>query len=107
MISSSSRILAELNTNHGGDFDWIGIVLQAIEVDTIKIAAPYGDQFRCGWKKCKEDYKVLKLAVKGWVKPLLRVKKIGQSVKHLVGGLEINWQNFENAQNLRDTLLFV
>ena len=65
MIFSSSRILAELNTNHGGKFDWIGIVLQAIEVDTIKIAAPYGDQFRCGWKKCKEDYKVLKLAVKG------------------------------------------
>ena len=78
MISSSSRILAELNTNHGGNFDWIGIVLQAIEVDTIKIAAPYGDQFRCGWKKCKEDYKVLKLAVKG-VKPLLRVKKIGHT----------------------------
>ena len=67
--------MAELNTNHGGDFDWIGIVLQAIEVDTIKIAAPYGDQFRYGWKKCKEDYKVLKLAVKG-VKPLLRVKKL-------------------------------
>ena len=74
MIFSSSRILAELNTNHGGEFDWIGSVLQAIEVDTIKIAAPYGDQFRYGWKKCKEDYKVLKLAVKG-VKPLLGVKK--------------------------------
>ena len=46
MIYSSSRILAELNKIHGGHFDWIGIVLQAVEVDTIEIIAPFGDQFR-------------------------------------------------------------
>ena len=46
MIYSSSRILAELNKNYGGHFDWIGIVLQAVEVDTIEIIARFGDQFR-------------------------------------------------------------
>ena len=87
MISSSSRILAELNTNHGGKFDWIGIVLQAIEVDTIKIAAPYGDQFRYGWKKRR--LQSVEIGSER-VKQLLRVNKIVQSVKHLVGGVENN-----------------
>ena len=54
--------MSALDKKHHGDFDWIAIVLQAIEVDTIKIIAHYGDQYRCG--NAKNAKKVFKLTVK-------------------------------------------